>query len=888
MIVRLILALFVAPSTVAYQRQTCSSSACLDGTSKAGILAYNKAQGTAYTPGTYPSSSVILSALVPSALNQSITAKNDQVTISFPSYPVSFTEHGYTGSPMTWSSSGWTDREWKSVLLPSQWCAILGDGYALWGAVPDSKQLPSGLSSKDIVGAGSGACIPACTDKGICISTNSSTAACQCQSGWDGQQCDVCAKGFYGSSCQACDAGCDVCDDGLAGTGHCLSLPSSNATCDCLHGTCAPDGSCTCSAGWQSTSGSQQKCSTCSKGFFQDAHDNCLACPLGCTTCFLSADTDATPVCTACASNLSLSSATPATCEATGTCAEGQYWDSASSSCQGCSPSCASCTGPNPTDCLACASPRVNLAGSCVGYDVSTGVCDSSLSGLQGSFVVDNAKSKCDAGSSGTNGTCQKCDSSCSTCIGSSTYCTSCPSPLLASGGSCTTTCPSGLLPSTSTNASTCLPCSPSCSTCSSPLSASSCTSCPSSSPVLFLGRCVTHCPQDMYWDSSHSSCQACDYHCGSCSASGSSSCTSCVDGFMLERGTCVRAGCNSGGFANGLGICLSTLLTSEDESLWGLFGLPAGLAVVGLVVWWVIRERRRTREATKEFGRGMGVHHVKDALMALRLERVFGFRRFPSPEDVTPAFDHTTRNTPQWDWEAAWEAREMGLNSNKSNRTDSSVRGERRDGERSRRWKDLFHLRKHNTPQRAMTKMDLERNSDDQRESWFVPPPPYHPPSSHPNYQDNSANSSSNLPESTGGRDGHRVGINGMRVGSGISRPISTSKIVSLESPTMATWPFLPSSTNPSNSSSHSNGPGGGGSGVGEGEHGSASGVSDEVEHGGEVGDKREEGLGPRSLYPPPRPRIERERQVIRTSGRLSDLWPALGKKEREEQGWV
>lgn len=61
-----------------------------------------------------------------------------------------------------------------------------------------------------------------------------------------------------------------------------------------------------------------------------------------------------------------------------------------------CSPACTTCTGPATDQCLACASPRSNMAGSCVGYDGSTGVCDTSLSDLQGVFVVNNAKSECD------------------------------------------------------------------------------------------------------------------------------------------------------------------------------------------------------------------------------------------------------------------------------------------------------------------------------------------------------------------------------------------------------------------------------------------------------------------------------------------------------------
>jgi len=61
-----------------------------------------------------------------------------------------------------------------------------------------------------------------------------------------------------------------------------------------------------------------------------------------------------------------------------------------------CSPACDTCTGPSTSQCLSCAAPRMNLAGSCVGYATSTGICDSTLSGLNGTFVVNNEKSACE------------------------------------------------------------------------------------------------------------------------------------------------------------------------------------------------------------------------------------------------------------------------------------------------------------------------------------------------------------------------------------------------------------------------------------------------------------------------------------------------------------
>lgn len=118
--------------------------------------------------------------------------------------------------------------------------------------------------------------------------------------------------------------------------------------CECLHGTCTSDDTCTCAAGWITNSTTGNLCDTCSPGFFQTKSGDCLGkynrnetrwcadglvCPLGCSSCTLQDGTESIAACTACTSPLVLSSADSPRCISPQICQAGQYWDTSSSSC---------------------------------------------------------------------------------------------------------------------------------------------------------------------------------------------------------------------------------------------------------------------------------------------------------------------------------------------------------------------------------------------------------------------------------------------------------------------------------------------------------------------------------------------------------------------------
>ncbi|WVN87661.1 uncharacterized protein L203_102846 [Cryptococcus depauperatus CBS 7841] len=267
-------------------------------------------------------------------INATISNTSSSLLISGPEYPVGFVEPGYGGTGDVRTTNSHTNIDWRSVYLPDTWYATLGEGKVLWGAIPDRLSLPRGVSGLRIRYTTSSACSPICSSHGECISTNSSMS-CQCEEGWEGASCNQCSPGYFGTSCKSCPSNCTVCDDGFFGTGYCLgTATNSSKTCNCDHGTCTP------------TNGSAFK------------------------------DFSRTLWATVELAHLSISTANPSTC----------VFPSGS-----CEP------GPATSQCLTCAPPRVRLQGDCVGYKVGTGQCDSSLSELDGVFVVNNEKDSCDA-----------------------------------------------------------------------------------------------------------------------------------------------------------------------------------------------------------------------------------------------------------------------------------------------------------------------------------------------------------------------------------------------------------------------------------------------------------------------------------------------------------
>ncbi|KAJ7063671.1 insulin-like growth factor binding protein [Mycena amicta] len=504
---------------------------------------------------------------------------------ALPSAPVA-----NTSTPLSAESMALASNVWVAMSVGSNGRIVL------WDSVPDTSQLPSSSSgSMSLLDMQSATCSSPCASSGTC----SASGTCICAPGFNGTSCETCAPGFFGPKCQACPAGCASCDEGISGTGRCLTPPVPNplTACNCLNGNCNPDGSCSCNPGW-TTADNGTSCAKCASGFFSTSTGDCKVCQLGCASC-----ADTTGNCLTCGPHFTQDQNDATKCTSVPTtagsvtCPDGSFSDG--TNCTPCSGSCNTCSGPTSNDCTLCPTSHfLTNNGSCVSAS-STGVCDGS------NLIADNNKGKCDTcgakctscsiasfnvgstvnqlkctgcikGTVLSNGqciescptgtflspkdnmTCTTCDPTCSTCSGSSTSCLTCPNNQLASDGKCVSTCPSN----TFSSSGACLSCHPDCATCTGG-SFSQCASCPPNRPVLSGGRCLPTCSKTQFFDTTASSCQSCDSSCSSCSGSGPGSCLACSSvSQVLRGGTCVAATCNnSTSVIPGLGVCLSDLV---------------------------------------------------------------------------------------------------------------------------------------------------------------------------------------------------------------------------------------------------------------------------------------------------------------------------------------
>ena len=251
----------------------------------------------------------------------------------------------------------------------------------------------------------------------------------------------------------------------------------------------------------------------------------------------------------------------PSTCLTT--CPSNKYKDTTNNLCLPCDTSCLTCQADTSTSCLSCSSTYLL-------YATGPTSCGSCLS----NYYQNDA-----------NMTCLPCDSSCATCSTSgSTNCKTCLSgnylqDPTATVSSCQNTCPDGKYPSSTTNK--CLLCDITCSTCSQS-GLNYCKACPvntflQSSPG--PSNCLSQCPSGYYKDMTNWICSLCDTTCNTCSAAGSSACSSCLLPLILQSftgpSTCLSS-CPSGYFqytSNNTCLhcdisCLTCQQTAMDQCL--------------------------------------------------------------------------------------------------------------------------------------------------------------------------------------------------------------------------------------------------------------------------------------------------------------------------------
>lgn len=285
-----------------------------------------------------------------------------------------------TSSGFSASSLAISDGVWLAVKAGTSQSRMI-----LWDSIPDTTQI-NGLTGLTLVDMQSSSCSTPCSSAGLCTTSGK----CSCFAGFTGESCETCAPGFFGPTCQACPANCTSCDQGISGSGRCLTPIVSNppSSCNCLNGQCQSNGQCTCNSGWTAASNGTA-CAACATGFFQDSNGDCSKCELGCDQC-----ESGSGICTACASGFTQDANDRTKCNAatsvttSGTqCPDGSF--SNGTACAACSTSCTTCNGPTSNDCIVCANGQYKLNGTCVTTDTN-GVCSGS------SMIANNNKHECD------------------------------------------------------------------------------------------------------------------------------------------------------------------------------------------------------------------------------------------------------------------------------------------------------------------------------------------------------------------------------------------------------------------------------------------------------------------------------------------------------------
>ncbi|XP_059502142.1 extracellular matrix protein FRAS1 isoform X3 [Stegostoma tigrinum] len=406
----------------------------------------------------------------------------------------------------------------------------------------------------------------------------------------NGKCASHCPEGYYkdvANRCVACHASCTIC---TGSSEHCTSCPDhfslhkSQCLATCPEGFYSANGVCqACSRPCRACVGPKQSdCTNCLKPeeviqTHDDTHEDTHELPHGecvadCKSHFY---VNSGQVCTEChATCKSCTGSSPQNCTACSppralyeskclhTCPEGFYRQD--DACFSCHPSCKQCDGPSDSDCLTC-HPHIKLlngycrtscregqylnqVGYCVDCQPQCQHCTADLKDT-GSVCVycknpremlfgDTCISHCPTGYFMSRGICQRCHSSCKTCSGEGGYsCTACAANLVLShAGQCIAACPPAFY---SDNQQICQACNSQCLTCESN---SACLSCKDPTKVLLFGECqYESCAQQYYIDYSTGTCRECDWSCNACKGPLKTDCLLCMDGYVLQEGSCVE-----------------------------------------------------------------------------------------------------------------------------------------------------------------------------------------------------------------------------------------------------------------------------------------------------------------------------------------------------------
>ncbi|XP_062899606.1 extracellular matrix protein FRAS1 isoform X1 [Mobula hypostoma] len=458
-----------------------------------------------------------------------------------------------------------------------------------------------------------GACVSSCgpdyfTKNGSCHACDSSCQTChhdnsRCLSCseervmYNGKCVSHCAEGFYkdvANRCAACHVSCATC----AGSSPVLCTSCTNQ--HVLHkGQCLS----ACPEGFYSAHGTCQACSPPCRACIGPKHSQCISCLKAEEAIQIYQETDGVPhgvcvanckphfflsptkVCVECHSTcISCTGSSAQNCTACSSprvlhdsrclhrCPEGFY--SQDKACYSCHPSCKECDGPSDADCVTCHPHATQLNGYCrtgctdgqylnqVGYCVACHAeCQRCVANLQGAGSVcltckdnhelllgDHCISHCPKGYFMSSGTCRRCHPSCKACSSGGAYgCTDCEAGLvLAQNGMCMSACPQAYY---SDSDRICQPCSSQCLTCESD---SACLTCKDPTKVLLFGECqYGTCSQQYYIDYSSGICQECDWTCNACKGPLKTDCLQCMDGYILQEGSCVEQ-CKAGFYKAG------------------------------------------------------------------------------------------------------------------------------------------------------------------------------------------------------------------------------------------------------------------------------------------------------------------------------------------------